>query len=257
MISNFMQIIDKYRSRLKTTEYPSGFNHQDANKFTSDYEYTKTLPNYHFDLDVKEKEGDYFDVIGKFEGDWDQELDQAIRDSFPARCRDRGWPVLGGPVPTLQLEMNDEEGWGYSPLHAQSNAIKNKYMAEHCPNLIKIANYFEIEDLTFKFMCQMPGQSFRVHIDKMQHRHPKDIWKIIRFQVALADWQPGQFWQYGNSFYKQWKRGEVTIFDWVNIPHSTANTSRYPRPFLQMTGLITEKTEQLLLNANRDTIFKL
>jgi hypothetical protein len=46
--------------------------------------------------------------------------------------------------------MNDEEGWGYSPLHAQSNAIKNKYMAEHCPNLIKIANYFEIEEVLLR-----------------------------------------------------------------------------------------------------------
>lgn len=250
-------IINKYKTRLPQSCYPSDFNHDEAKNFSSDYEYSKTLTTYHFDLNVKEAEGDYYDVIGKFEGDWNAELDRAVRDSFPARCRDRTWPVVGGPVPTLEIEKNDEEGWGYSPLHAQSNAVRTKYMYDNCPNFIKIVEYFGMEEMTFKFMCQMPGQSFRLHLDKMQHRCPEDPWKIVRLQIALADWQPGQFWQYGNTHYKQWKSGEVSIFDWVNIPHATANSSRHPRPFLQITGKRTDKTDVILETATRDTIYKL
>jgi hypothetical protein len=250
-------IIDKYKKRLPQPSYPSDFNHQEASNYTSDYEYTKTLTTYHFDTSIKEQEGDYYDIIGTFEGDWQAELDRSIEDSFPARCRDRKWPVIGGPVPTLEIEKNDEEGWGYSPLHAQTNAVRTKYMYDRCPNFIKIVEHFALENMTFKFMCQMPGQSFRLHIDKMQHRYPEDPWRTLRLQVALDDWYPGQFWQYGNCFYKQWKKGEVTIFDWVNIPHATANASRYPRPFLQMTGLRTDRTDEILANANKDTIYKI
>lgn len=252
-----MFVIDKYRKNLKQESYPEDFNHQEAVNYTSDYEYTKTLTTYHFDTSVKEQEGDFYDVIGTLEGDWSQELKTAVEHSFPARCRDRKWPVIGGPVPTLEIEKNDEENWGYGALHAQSNAVRYSFMKDHCPTFIKIAEYFKLDDMTFKFMCQMPGQSFRLHIDKMQHRYPKDPWKIVRIQVALDDWYPGQFWLYGNTHYKQWKKGEVSVFDWVNIPHATGNVSRYPRPFLQMTGLRTEETDKILAQASRDTIFKL
>lgn len=250
-------IIEKYKKNLKNILLPPDFNHQDIGNYTSDFEYCKQFTTYHFDTDVKEKEGDYYDVIGTFVGDWSNELNQAIKDSFPARCRDRNWPVLGGPVPTLQLEINDEEGWGYRPEHAQSNAVKNKYLRENCPNIIKMVEYFQLEDVTYKFMCQMPGQSFRWHIDKMQHRCPEDPWKIIRLQIALADWMPGQFWQYGNCFYKQWRQGEVTIFDWVNVPHATGNAGRWARPFIQMTGLRTEETDRILERSSRETKFYL
>ena len=39
---------------------------------------------------------------------------------------------------------------------------------------------------------------------------------------------------------------EIHIFDWRNVPHSTANTSYVPRVSLQLTGTKTEDTDAIL-----------
>jgi hypothetical protein len=87
---------------------------------------------------------------------------------------------------------------------------------------------------------------FNLHIDKLQERCPDNPERVIRMTIMLADWQPGQFYSYGNYTYSHWKAGDVHIFDWANVPHATANASRYMRPVLQVTGLKTEKTRQML-----------
>jgi len=55
--------------------------------------------------------------------------------------------------------------------------------------------------------------------------------------------------------YDKWRAGEVHVFDWSNVPHCTSNASSYPRPVLQMTGLKTERTREILANASPNTIF--
>jgi hypothetical protein len=64
--------------------------------------------------------------------------------------------------------------------------------------------------------------------------------------VQLTDWQPGQFWEYGNHHWNQWRAGDVSTFDWANMPHSTANAGHHPRVTLQLTGVKTKKTEVFL-----------
>jgi hypothetical protein len=43
-----------------------------------------------------------------------------------------------------------------------------------------------------------------------------------------------------------WRAGDVTTFDWQNLPHSTANAGHNPRITLQITGVITDKTKEFL-----------
>ena len=40
--------------------------------------------------------------------------------------------------------------------------------------------------------------------------------------------------------------GEVTTFDWANVPHSTANAGHHPRVTFQLTGVKTDKTIKFL-----------
>jgi hypothetical protein len=40
----------------------------------------------------------------------------------------------------------------------------------------------------------------------------------MRIQVALTDWEQGHFWSYGNHLHQQWRAGDVTTFDWMNVP---------------------------------------
>jgi hypothetical protein len=68
----------------------------------------------------------------------------------------------------------------------------------------------------------------------------------------LEDWEPGQFYQYGNLMYENWTAGEVHYFDWPNVPHATANASSYPRYTLQITGVCTARTYEIIKSKNFD-----
>ena len=64
--------------------------------------------------------------------------------------------------------------------------------------------------------------------------------------IQLTDWQPGQFWEFGNYHWNQWTAGDVVTFDWQNMPHSTANAGHHPRVTLQLTGVKTSDTYDFL-----------
>jgi hypothetical protein len=93
---------------------------------------------------------------------------------------------------------------------------------------------------------------FNLHIDKLQERCPDNPERVIRMTVMLADWEPGQFYSYGNYTYSHWGAGDAHVFDWANVPHATANASRLMRPTLQVTGLKTDRTRELLADASSE-----
>jgi len=41
------------------------------------------------------------------------------------------------------------------------------------------------------------------------------------------------------------------------VPHATANASNTPRATLQVTGLKTDRTREILKNASKDRVFTL
>jgi hypothetical protein len=125
------------------------------------------------------------------------------------------------------------------------------------PTLLAMANYFELEDAKRRVHCQLPGQMFNLHIDKLWDRCPDNPERVVRITIMLEDWQPGQFYLYGTRLYSQWRAGEIHIFDWANVPHATANASRFPRPILQITGLATDRTMEIIKNSNINTVHQL
>ena len=72
---------------------------------------------------------------------------------------------------------------------------------------------------------QQPGEVWNLHIDKLNKWAPDTPEKILRVFVQLTDWRPGQFWEYGNFHWNQWRAGDISTFDWVNMPHCTANAA--------------------------------
>jgi hypothetical protein len=109
-----------------------------------------------------------------------------------------------------------------------------------------ISDAFGLEDCMSRIHVQRPGQVWHLHIDKLYKWCPEDPSKVGRYFVQLTDWQPGQFWEYGNYHWNQWRAGDVSTFDWANIPHSTANAGHHPRVTLQLTGIKTAKTHDFL-----------
>jgi hypothetical protein len=113
-------------------------------------------------------------------------------------------------------------------------------------SLQQLTDAFALEDCMNRIHVQMPGQVWNLHIDKLNKWCPEDPGRVGRYFVQLTDWQPGQFWEYGNYHWNQWRAGDVSTFDWANMPHSTANAGHHPRVTLQLTGVKTTRTVEFL-----------
>ena len=114
------------------------------------------------------------------------------------------------------------------------------------PGLQLLADNFGLNDPMYRIHVQQPGEVWNLHIDKLQKWCPEDPSRVLRVFVQLTDWQPGQFWEYGNYHWNQWRAGDISTFNWANIPHSTANAGYHARVTLQLTGVKTKQTEDFL-----------
>ena len=122
---------------------------------------------------------------------------------------------------------------------------------EITPNLKKISDLFGLDDCTECIHVQMPGEVCNLHLEKLEKWSPSEPWRVMCIQVALTDWEQGHFCSYGNYNHQQWRAGDVTTFDWQNIPNCTANAGHNPRVTYQLTGIITEKTNDFLKRLTR------
>ena len=118
-------------------------------------------------------------------------------------------------------------------------------------NLKKISQLFSLESCDEQVIVQLPGEATTLCIDQLQRYSLGEPWRVMRIHVSLTDWEQGHFWSYGNYNHQQWQAGDVTTFDWQNIPHSTANAGHNPRVTFQLTGIITEKTTDFINRLKR------
>jgi hypothetical protein len=68
----------------------------------------------------------------------------------------------------------------------------------------------------------------------------------------LDDWKLGQVFQLGTANFHQWRRGDCITWDWKNIPHATCNMGWWDRPMLQITGYVTERTNEVIRYRSKD-----
>jgi hypothetical protein len=211
--------------------------------YDSSWQWCVDHSNYHFDNRRVEKTGEWFQVLGRFVGNWADEVQQAHGRPITWATRKFYSNNDDTVSPMLEQEQNDLRNTG-APVDLQlTDAV---FDISSFPTLTKMSNYFGIEDAKIRMHYQQPGQMFNLHIDKLQERCPDDPERVIRMSVMLTDWEPGQFYLYGTTTYTRWRAGDVHIFDWANVPHATANASRSMRPVLQVTGLKTPKTREML-----------
>lgn len=207
----------------------------------SSWEETKQRSNYHFDHTRFDPKQDRVIALGYIEPTWAKELDSIVTNSKSATWRTRGAVGKVRPESELAAEDYDLEREGYGVDHIVSNLNW-----DIPPVLQEIADRFALDDAMVRIHVQMPGQVWNYHLDKLEKWMPEDPDRVLRVQIQLTDWQPGQFWTYGNYVHSQWRAGDVTTFDWQNIPHATANASHGPRVTLQVTGVRTPATEEYL-----------
>lgn len=215
--------------------------------------------SYHFDINKKEKEGDYFKILGRFSGsDWTKET-QSLIDATNVEKWTTIDLVDAKKSPRYSFNQNNIEAeYEYGKVQMTSM----KYILSDYPVINKMIDYLGVEPdkkihQSRVAHVQRTGQMFYYHIDTLTDRSPEDPEKICRITIMLQDWIPGQFFMYGNYIYSHWRAGEAHDFDWLNTPHATANASNFPRPSIQVTGFKSDRTRQLIENAHKDNIFKI
>jgi len=211
--------------------------------YDSSWQWCVDHSRYHFNDSRKDQPGEWFQVLGRFVGTWSDEVAQAQGKPITWATRKFYGNDDNTVSPMLAQEENDLRTTG-APVDLElTDAV---FDISAYPTLTRISEYFGLEDPKIRMHYQQPGQMFNLHIDKLQERCPDDPEQVVRMTVMLDDWRPGQFYLFGTHTYSHWQAGDVHIFDWANVPHATANASRYMRPTLQVTGLKTEKTRQMM-----------
>jgi len=209
----------------------------------SSYDKLREKSTYHFDPTRVDAAEDMIQHLGVLDMDFSDDVADIIAQSRPANWETRGFKGEGVMVPKPELadEEYDLERVGIDPKVTITNLAWKL-----TPKLQAISDSFGLRDCMERIHVQMPGQLWHMHIDKLYKWFPEDPTQVYRIFIQLTDWRPGQFWNYGNYTWTQWRAGSVTTFDWQNIPHSTANAGFDPRITLQLTGIRTERTDACL-----------
>lgn len=212
----------------------------------SSWEQSKQKSKYHFDNFKNDPQVDKVEKLGVIVTDFKPEVAEIIKNAKPVTWRTRGKVGKSRPEEELASEDYDLERFGYGKDYQITHL--NWEIPE---KLQKISDLFGLDDCMNRIHVQMPGEVWNLHLDKLEKWAPDAPYSVMRIQLALTDWEQGHFWSYGNYNHQQWHAGDVTTFDWQNIPHSTANAGHNPRVTFQMTGIITPKTTEFLNRLKR------
>ena len=167
-----------------------------------------------------------------------------------------------GAGATYSWEENDFRRWGYDIDGGYT--IANRKFKPHGTSAWNDALQYILDCFGFeqpgvvKLDVQMPGQCFYWHLDAFggvlkSHRGDFDAHsasdldqrKTMRTMIFLDDQHLGQMWQQGNLLL-EWQRGDCITWPWRDIPHGTCNYGHTPRPVLNITGTLTDKTWEFL-----------
>lgn len=209
----------------------------------SNWELTKQRSQYHFSNFKIDPRWDTVQYLGRIEPCWTSELAQAIDDAYAVTWRTRGKP---GEKKVRSSEEHDREEYDLESYGMDKNYVVTDMNYNIAPVFQSIADRFALEDCMARIHVQRPGQVWNLHLDKLEKWMPEDPSRVVRYFIQLTDWEQGHFWGYGNYVHQGWRAGEVHTFDWVNVPHSTANAGHNPRVTLQVTGIKTPETDKFL-----------
>jgi hypothetical protein len=209
----------------------------------SNWTLTQQRSQYHFDTNQWDEKWDRVEQLGHIVPNWTTELEQAIEQARPVTWRTRGKP---GDTKVRTSEEHDREEYDLESYGMDKNHIVTNMNYNVAPVFQNIADQFGLDDSMARIHVQLPGQVWNLHLDKLEKWMPADPSQVVRYFVQLTDWQQGHFWNYGNYMWSHWRAGDVSTFDWINVPHSTANAGHVPRVTLQITGIKTTKTQEML-----------
>lgn len=169
-------------------------------------------------------------ILGRFEGVWDGQLDDAIKTATKVRYADRD------EHKDYLYEVYDLKN--YPDLYAMPTKlgfVENKYKAQ--------------------IQMQRPGCIMPRHLDpvSMFTVYPGYESKCAKVLVMLAPWEYGQLMCFDNKILTEWNKGDIIYCDYTTTWHFTANCSYHSRPLLQINGVASDS----LLQAIKDKDFRI
>ena len=214
----------------------------------SNWETSRAKSNYHFDAQQVDPPASVMTYLGHIEPTWTNDLQDIVDNAQPATWATRGYKGEGISAPSEELAREEYD----LIAHGMPLDLPISHLNWQIPeSLQRLSDAFALEDCMNRIHVQQPGEVWNLHLDKLQKWAPDHPQQVMRIMIQLTDWQPGQFWEYGNYHYNQWRAGDVTTFDWANIPHATANAGFHARVTFQITGIRTAATMDYLAQLPR------
>ena len=227
--------------------------------------------DYHFNKWTKDKEGEFFKIIGRFDCNFTKEISLVRKTRMKTkRFNEQPYTYANNKASTVDgvyHALEDADNYAGQPNAEMFDACR--YNDDYkFPIFRRVAEWFELnkkKEQTWKFHDQKPNQQLMYHIDNLpgeprpsrinspDFKYAKDK---VRFLVFLQHWEPGQIVQFGNYVHTQWKKGEVVTWEWSTLPHATWNGSWTKRPALQITGTATANTWKKIKQGSRDLCIK-
>jgi uncharacterized protein YqgQ len=223
---------------------------------------------WHFDKFREDKEGEYVKIVGRFVGDWSDEI-ELMRGDLVTKFNEKVYNKQGyghaANIPSENHIKEDAENPDGDPTARIFSHFKFGGYEDQLPKTQAMTDFFKF-DLSKKFTKklddQMPNDQLMWHIDNLpgnptkEFVHSKDFKyqepNKLRFLIMLEDHQPGQIAQFGNIVYTQWRAGTIFTWDWSTLPHVTWNGSWYKRMALQLTGTGSRETWDIVKKGNKD-----
>ena len=228
--------------------------------------------DYHFNKWTKDKEGEFFKIIGRFDCNFLKEITFVRKERLKTkRFNEQPYTYANNKASTVDgvyHALEDADNYAGQPDAEMFDAYRFNDDYKF-PTFRRVAEWFELnkkKEQTWKFHDQKPNQQLMYHIDNLpgeprpsrinspDFKYAKDK---VRFLVFLQHWEPGQIVQFGNYVHTQWKKGEVVTWEWSTLPHATWNGSWTKRPALQITGTATANTWKKIKQGSRDLCIKL
>jgi hypothetical protein len=104
-----------------------------------------------------------------------------------------------------------------------------------------------LDDLELGYMFPVENNLEKIEFTQAEidafYKDPSTAGRVF---IMLADSKPGQLMTFGDDILSSWKKGDVIYWDWQTTVHSTANLGFWDRPIIRFTGLITDKTRNLI-----------
>ena len=168
----------------------------------SNWEISRAQSTYHFDPARTDQPGSVMSYLGCIEPTWTHDLKDIVANARPATWATRGYKGEGIEAPPEELEKEEYD----LTANGMPVDLPISHLTWRMPeSLQRISDAFALTNCMNRIHVQRPGEVWNLHIDKLQKWDPDHPEMVMRIMIQLTAWQPGQFWEYGNYHYNQWR----------------------------------------------------